>query len=189
VHEQYADLDERWKHFNRVYLVVYRPDDEWRVRDILGTAWDEAQNAQEALARAQQEAQLNPNDIFAWFNVGSSYVLLQQWQAAATAYDRARSTGKGLPWRMLWYQFGPYKAYYKVGDYKTMIELANAVIAQTRYVEETFYYRGLAYAATGVPDQAMADLQYAANFNPNFNPALTAIAQLQAGVKPVPETL
>lgn len=189
VHEYYADLDERWKHFNRVFMVIYKTQNENMVRDILGTSWDDRQNAAEALGKATQEAQANPNDVFAWFNMGTNYVLLGQWQAAAVAYDRARSVSKGLPWRMLWYQFGPYIAYYKVGDYRTVLDLANAVLNRVKYVEETFYYRALAYAALGQRDAAVADLQYAAHFNPNFNPAQTALVQLQSGVSPVPEVL
>lgn len=189
VREQYADLDERWKHFNRVFIVVYYPRDEARVRDILGTAWDTTQNAQEALNVALTEAQRNPNDVYAWFNAGSSFVLLGQWQQAAAHYDRARVTGRGLPWRMLWYQFGPYVAYYNVGDYRTVIDLATAVHNRVKYIEETYYYRGLAYAALGDLAQANTDLQYAARFNPNFAPAQTALQVLASGNSPMPEVL
>jgi len=189
VHEYYYDVDERWKHFNRVYIVLYPPDRENQVRDILGTAADEVVNAQEALNKALTEAQLNPNDPFAWFNAGSSYVLLGQWQQAATAYDRARSAGPGLPWRMLWYQFGPYVAYYNVGDYKTVIDLATKTAQRVKYIEETNYFLGIAFAAMGQKTDALGFLQAAASFNPNFGPAQRALTQLQAGVIPAPEVL
>jgi tetratricopeptide (TPR) repeat protein len=189
IYENYADLDERWKHFNRVYIVLYEPRYENRVRDLLGTAWDATTNAEEALDMALAEAQRNPNDVFAWFNAGTNFVALGQWGQAAAHYDRARTTGSGLPWRMLWYQFGPFTAYYNVGDYQTVLDLANAVIRRIRYIEETFYYRGLASAALGLRDQATNDLRYAAGFNPNFAPAQTALVQLQSGINPVPEVL
>jgi hypothetical protein len=187
--ERYDDIDERWKHFNRLYMVIYPPELESQLAAILGEDWDPRRNIQRALDRALQEAQFNPNDPFAWFNVGTSYVLLEQWPQAAVAYDRARSAGDGLPWRMLWYQFGPYQAYFQVGEYRTVVDLANAVINQTPYIEESFYYRGLAYLALGVPEQGRNDLQQAARFNRNFAPARTALTRLSESQPPLPETL
>jgi Peptidase_C39 like family/Tetratricopeptide repeat len=187
--EFYGDLDERWKHFNRVYIVIYPPGQENLVTEILGTAWDERVNLDEAAARAFAEAQQNPNDPFAWFNLGSSYVGLGRYDEAAVAYDRARSAGNGLPWRMLWYQFGPFKAYHAVREYTIVRDLANAVIGRTRTIEETFYYRGISYSALGVRDQALADLEYAVKLNGNLLAAQTALSQLQSGTQPVPEIL
>jgi tetratricopeptide (TPR) repeat protein len=189
VHEHYADLDERWKHFNRLYIVLYREEQEPLLRETLGTAFDARTNIEEALLMAIGEARRNPDDVFAWFNVGTGYTLLGDYASAAAAYDLSRSKGKGWPWRMLWYQFGPYKAYYKVGDYNTVIDLASAVAKRMPHLEETYYYRGLAYAAAGQPERAMTDLQQAARFNPNFPYAALALADLQAGRQPAPETL
>lgn len=69
-----------------------------------------------ALATAQAEAAADPKDAFAWFNVGTNLTALGRHDEAAAAYDQARLAG--LPWRMLWYQFGPYRAYYETGRYE-----------------------------------------------------------------------
>lgn len=189
VHEHYADLDERWKHFNRVYIVVYRPDQDSALREILGTAMDEQANIQDSLMRALSETRANPADPFAWFNVGTTYVLMGDYPRAVAAYDRSRSVGGGWPWRMLWYQFGPYVAYYETGDYQMVVTLADTVIKRIKYIEEAFYYRGLAHAALGKQAQAIADLKLATNFNPNLQAAGLALSQLEAGQQPVPEVL
>lgn len=189
VHEPFGDLDVRWAHFNRTFIVLYPPDQESKVQDILGPSFDEAVNAQQGLDKALQETQANPNNQFAWFNAGSSYVLLKEWQQAAAAYDRSRSVGGGLPWRMLWYQFGLYSAYYHAGEYQQVIDLAKATLSNTPNIEETFYYRGIGYAALGSNDLAMADFQHAIQFNRNFSPAEQAIQELQGGKKPVPHIL
>ncbi|MCC7209174.1 MAG: C39 family peptidase [Anaerolineae bacterium] len=187
--EPYTDLDRLWKHFNRLYMVIYNVDQEARLQGVLGTAWDARQNATEALNRALQEAQFDPNDAFAWFNAGSSYAMLEQWQQAAVAFDRARSIGNGLPWRMLWYQFGPFVAYYNVGDYRTVVDLANAVINQIPYIEEAYYYRGIAYLALGMAEQGRADLEHTLQFNRNFSPAQSALSAINNGQKPLPANL
>jgi hypothetical protein len=187
VAESYVTLDEQWKHFNRVFVVIYRPDQESKLRGILGDNWDANLNAQSAVQRALAETQLNPGDGFAWFNLGSSYTMINEYGAAAAAYDR--SFNLQLPYRMMWYQFGPYKAYYEVGDYQQVVDLATTSLQTTKYIEETFYYRGLALAALGQMPAAQADLQTAADFNPRFSYAQTALLELNSGTRPAPQFL
>jgi tetratricopeptide (TPR) repeat protein len=80
------------------------------------------------------------NDPFAWFNLGTSYVAVQDWPNAAAAYDHARQLG--LPWRMTWYQFGWFDAYLRTGRYDDVLALADATIKVTPNIEEMFYYKG-----------------------------------------------
>jgi len=79
---------------------------------------------------------------------------------------------------MLWYQFGPYEAYYQVGRYDDVILLADVTLADRPYFEESFYYKGLALEATGQTAAAEDNLEKAATFNPNFDPAVMALAEL-----------
>jgi tetratricopeptide (TPR) repeat protein len=187
--ELYADFDALWQHFNRTYIVLFRPDQESRLREILGLAWDEQRNIQMALETALREASQQRDNPFAWFNVGTNYVMLGNYAEAAAAYNVARAAGGGWPWRMLWYQFGPYVAYFHLGDYQTVINFAINTERNTKYVEETFYYRAMAYAATGAVTQAKSELQRAITFNGNFEAAKQALNQLQNGQKPTPQML
>lgn len=189
VSEEYIDFDYRWSHFNRVYIVLYRPDQESKLRSILGLDWDAGLNTQRALEQALQEAQQDQNNAYAWFNAGSNYVALGQYDQARAMYDRAYSIYKGLPWRMLWYQFGPFKAYYETGQYQRVIELANATLANTTHIEELFYYRGSAYAALGQSAEAQTDLQTAISNNTNFTPAQEFLNALQGGLNAKPRAL
>ena len=109
--------------------------------------------------------------------------------AAAAAYDQAFALypsipEKDRPWRVLWYQVGPYPAYYQTGRYQDVINLANTTfqwIGQP-ILEETFYWRGMAYAALDNQEKAIEDLKKAAELNPNSTPALTELRRL--GVQP-----
>jgi hypothetical protein len=177
----YAYFDEFWRHFNRLYIVLYPAAAENQVLALLGADADPRQNYANAFRAAQQEAIANPNDPFAWFNMGTSLVGLEMYVEAAAAYDRARAIG--LPWRMLWYQFGMYEAYYHVGRYDDVLALARAKLEDGggQYVEETFYYGGLARAARGEIERAMSNFNGAIAFNPNFTPAREARARLQGG--------
>ena len=80
---------------------------------------------------------------------------------------------------MLWYQFGPYDAYYKTGRYEDVILLADVTLKDRPYFEESYYYKGLALAAMGDEDGARQNLERAVVFNPNFNPAVEALETLQ----------
>ena len=131
---------------------------------------------------AREEAVADSADPFAWFNMGTSYTLLEQYEEAAVAFDQARNVGDGLPWRMAWYQFGTFEAYYQTGRYEDVIALAQYNLATTpdgeHPIEETYYYAGLARDALGDVDRAILNLQQAALINPNFAPAVEALAAI-----------
>lgn len=175
----YDTLATDWPHFNRNYIPVYRPDQASLVAEIVGNDIDDATMWQNNLVQAQAEAAQDPNNAFFWFNLGTVYNALERYEEAATAFDQARAIG--LPWRMLWYQFGPYEAYYQVARYEDVILLADVTLKDRPYFEESFYYKGLALQAQGDFASAEALFNDAIRFNPNFQPAATALATLEVG--------
>jgi len=184
VREEYNDLDSRWGQFNRIYVVVYPAEREAELKSILGTDADATQNVKTALARANQDRKTNPADPYAWFNVGMNYVLLKDYRQAAAAFDQARTAGGGLPWRMLWYQFGLFSAYYNIGDYQTALAQVESTLSNQKNVEELFYWRGLVRSALGQSSDAQGDLLQALTLNGNFKPAQEALNALNGGQKP-----
>jgi hypothetical protein len=184
--ESYDDLDTRWQQFNRIYIVVYPPERASELVTLLGPDADATKNEQGAVVQAKAEAAGDPTNPFAWFNLGSSYVLLHDFKDAALAYDQSRNAGSGLPWRMLWYQFGPFSAYYHIGDYKTATVLVQATLGTTTKIEELYYWRGLIEAAENKTQDAIGDLTTAITFNPNYHFAADAITAVRAGQAPTP---
>ena len=112
--------------------------------------------------------------------MGTNFVNLGMHDVAAQAYDQAISLG--LPWRMMWYQFGPYEAYFATERYDDMIAIArqNQNDGGGHYVEETWYYLGMAREGRGEYDKALQNYDTALNFNPNFTPARDARERLTA---------
>ncbi len=188
VPEKYDDLDRRWQQFNRVYIVIFPLERENEVLNILGDDTDLVYNVQHALDTARREAAANPNNQYAWFNMGSNYTLLGQYAQATVAFDRASRVGGGLPFRMLWYQFGPFEAYYHVGNYASVLALVNASLKTTTYVEETYYWRGMVAAAQGKSAQAIEDFNRVLKFNPNFALAAQMRDQVASGTFKPPIT-
>lgn len=170
----YGDLDRYWRQFNRTYLVIYPDSQADTVAQVLGDQIDEATMWADALATAQAEAAAAPDDAFAWFNLGTNYVALNDLASAATAYDHARQIG--LPWRMTWYQFGLFDAYLGTGRYDDVLALADATLKVTPNIEEMYYYKGLALKAQGNLSGARSQLELALKRNANFEPAKTALA-------------
>ncbi len=173
----YAQFDEDWRVFNRVYVILFPPEQAQIVESILGEGWDDTAMYQQLLATARADTAANPGDAIAYFNQGEALTFLGQYDEAVTAFDQARQLG--LHWRRLWYQFTPFEAYYAVGRYQDVLDLASATIKSTGGLEEAYYYRGLALHATGQPG-AEKDFQAALDYNPNFKPAAEALDQLTA---------
>lgn len=171
----YESLLAYWQHFNYTFIVVHPPEDGDRVAAILGPEIRDRESMWRlAEQRARAAIAADPDNVFAWFNLGSSLTRLGQlsgfslyFREAAAAYDEARRLG--LPARMLWYQFDIYEAYLAVGRYEDVIELANRTIAGLgdRVIEESYLYRGHAYLAQGNLAQAQLDYRQALAYNPN----------------------
>jgi len=184
----YAHVEEFWQHFNYTYIVLHTDDREAELMDLLGTDADEYQNLINTFEIARAEATADPDDSFAWHNMGSVLVELAElldndeyYEMAADAFDQARDVGDGLPWRMLWYQFGMYEAYNAVSRYQDTISLAQGVLNDGggQYVEETYYYAGVAREALGETQRAISNYQAAVNFNRNFTPAVERLNALR----------
>lgn len=165
-------INQGWKHFNHTFIVMYDPSREANLNAVLGRYTDSSFAANSAFESAKAEATLDPDDKWAWFNMGTALVELGRYNEAVLAFDRARTLQ--LPFRMLWYQFAPYEAYYHVGRYDDVVALALANERQTPYVEEIYYYRGLSYAAQGNVDNAIRQFDQALVHNSNFTQAQNA---------------
>ncbi len=161
----YAELETYWSHFNHNYIALFQSDQAATFATIIGDDMDDQQMWQRALIDVQTATAVTPDNAFNWFNLGTIYNALGDHKAAATAFDQARAIG--LPWRMLWYQFGPYEAYYQTGRYEDVILLADTTLKDRPYFEESFYYKGLALAAQGDEAAAQEMFEKAAAFNPN----------------------
>jgi tetratricopeptide (TPR) repeat protein len=183
----YQTVEERWRDFNFVYVIIYPPEREAEVMAILGPQADETQNYQAAAELAAQEtAELSGRDLyFAWFNLGSNLVALGDHARAAQAFDSAFAVYPSIPeterpWRAMWYRVEPYAAYYHTGRYQDVINLANnTFFALGEYtLEESFYWRGLANQALGDSNGAIFDLRKVLELNPNFTLAQDALLGL-----------
>jgi hypothetical protein len=162
-----------WEQFNHLYILVFPADKRAEVLRLLGEDEHLDANRYRALRRARAGTEANVENAFAWFTYGSNLNYLDRYGEATVAFDRAREIG--LPWRMLFYQFGPYIAYFNVGRYQDVIDLATATLQARPALEESYVWRGWARHMLGDTVGARADFRAALGVNPNFVDALTAL--------------
>lgn len=169
----YQKVDRNWQAFNRVYILLYHPEQADIVKTILGTNWDPDTNRQHALDIAQAETASDPRNAYPWFNLGTNLVYFERYAEAARAYDTARNLG--LPQRMLRYQFGPFFAYFFSGRNADLLALSDYALERTPNAEEALLWHGWALYRDGDNAKALADFQKALEENPNYQDAKYAL--------------
>ncbi len=148
-----------WRAFNYTYLVIYPAERRQQVLAILGLQAYDNFNNQAALQKADAEvSRLTGRTCSCPVQPG------RQPGGAARLRPRRRCLRRRLrqlcpdprrnrPWRMLWYQTGPYFAYYYTGRYQDVINLATQTLdaMSEPILEESYYWRGRAYLALAIP--------------------------------------
>lgn len=184
--ESYEKLLGEWKGFNHTYTILYSPDREEEVMGILGDDADETQNFKNAYQQATELVyrESGMDQFFDWYNIGTNLVRLQDYNGAAQAYDEAFTVYNNLPrdlnsrpYRILWYQTGPYFAYYYAGRYMDVINYATEnsiklVRDNEPALEESYYWRGMARYAIGDTEGGIQDMRQALIYHEGFAPAL-----------------
>ena len=181
--DSYEMVEHYWQQFNYTFFVVYPPEKEPLVQELLGPDMlDTAMMWQKAAESAQAEIEADPENAFSWFNLGESLTRLGElsgemsyYESGAGAFDQARTLG--IPPRIVWYQFRPYIAYMKVGRYQDILDLAEVTLSSQggRNVEETYLYQGHALAYLGDGQGAIDAYEQALRLNKYFYPAQWAL--------------
>src|SRR5688572_29293687 len=169
----YEQLESEWKPFNYVYMVVYLPEQEEQIKSLLGSDWNPDLNRQKALDMAQAAVVTDPNDAFAWFNMGSNLVYFERYDEANAAYDKARELG--LPQRMFRYQFGPFIANFQANRTEDLLVLTDYALQRTEMSEETWLWHGWALYRKGDTNGAVEDWRKALSIHPGYEDALYAL--------------
>ena len=188
----YDQVESDWRAFNYTYLVTYPPDREAEVMSILGPQADELANYKYAADKASSEIYTTTgrDQFFAWYNRGTNLVWLRDYAGAAAAYDEAYKLDATLasadparrPWRILWYETGPYFAYFYTNRYSDVINLATQTLINSSEpaLEESWYWRAMARATLGDAADAIDDLRTSLVWHPGFGPSLAELQKLGA---------
>lgn len=184
----YDELMLDWRHFDGIYIVVFPAEREADVMARLGMNADEAENLRLSLAAVEARIPLEKDRelFFAWYSKGQLLVAMGEYLAASQAFDMAFGVYSQLdmgarPWRMTWYQIGPYQAYYHAGRYQDTLTLARQTLDNSREpkaLPETYYWAGMAAVALGQNEEARTYYNKALEYHPNWQLALDGLATL-----------
>lgn len=185
---KYEKIDSEWRSFNYEFMVVYPGDREAELYSILGPYTNEQWTKENALKMADEQvasATDAESFFYAYFNRGSALVNLNDFYSAALSYDMAYQFYAELeqairPYRIVWYQTGPYYAYYYSGRYQDLINLADIALASTSepFLEESYYWRAKANQALGMLNLVEEDVNNCLNVHPGFPPCEALKAEL-----------
>ncbi|WP_235692410.1 tetratricopeptide repeat protein [Deinococcus aquaedulcis] len=184
----YVKFDDLWRSFGRTYLVVVPPEKAAALREGLGAHADPLATKTETLRVAQAEADRR-GDAVAFLNLGQAKLDVGDASGAARAFDQALAARPnrtldptrpgwvqgGLPWRALWYSFGPFEAYVRTGQYDKVLRLTAAVLRSVPTHEEAHYWRGRALMGLGRTTQAQAAFREALRLRPGYTAARQAL--------------
>ncbi|WKZ51667.1 MAG: C39 family peptidase [Anaerolineales bacterium] len=178
----YETLEQNWKPFNYLYMVIYFPQDEAEIQSILGADWDPDLNRQRALDLANADVAADPQDAFGWFNLGASLTYFERYQEAALAFDQAFTIG--LPQRMTRYQFWPFVAYFNADRADYLLELTEKTYKPINgwYAEEALLWHGWGLWKRGDLEGAVANWRKALQVHPGYKDAIYALQFV--GVQP-----
>ncbi len=183
----YADVEMYWAQFDDIYLVLYPWEREQEVKDILGPHWDDQYNKLYALDQVDTRIYSAEGRelFFAWYSRGSILVEMQDYMGAAQAYDKAFEVYNTLteserPWRVTWYQTGPYFAYFYSGRYQDTLALAQKTISRSAEpaIPETFVWAGRASKLIGNYPQAIYYFNQALEWHPDWWVAKDELARM-----------
>ncbi|HEX7394109.1 MAG TPA: tetratricopeptide repeat protein, partial [Anaerolineaceae bacterium] len=201
----YDSLEQQWRGFDFVFIVAYSQDKKDTLFNLLGDYADETNSYRIAFDRASKEiySLTGIDQYYAWFNRGTAQVNLQDFAGASESYDQAFKLYPNIPeakrpWRMMWYQTGPYFAYYYTGRYQDVVNLATGTLDFIKnraealgittqpqvgpFIEETWYWRGMARLVIGDQPGAISDFQTALKYHASFAPAVDQLHRLGVAV-------
>lgn len=167
---RYEEFDTtQWKAFNREYTPVYTIDKEPLLQAIIGENWEEQVMYQKAVERNTFDTTSNPTDMYAWFNLGTSYFGLGKYQEARDAFEKSQAIG--WPKRMLWYQIQPIQTYNMLGEYEKAIALANIALVGNDSFAEAHVEKAIAYNGLNDSVKASTEIEKALFYSPNLQTA------------------
>jgi len=174
---KYAEFDQtQWKAFNREYIPIYRHDQEEKVKKILGENWDSKKMYEGAVKKAEEEIAKNDRDMHAYFNLGTSYYGLGEYERAFEAFEKSKAIG--WPRRMLWYQIQPVQTLVELGKYQEALTTADIGLWANDSFSELHVEKARAYIGLNDKQKAREEIQKALQYAPNLQSAKDLLTTL-----------
>jgi len=165
----YSEFTKLWQTFNYEYLVLVPRKKEFVARAILGEDTDVVTSWKKAAANSRRELELNPDDMYARFNLSVALYYTGDFQNSVLNFEMIENR---LPFRTLWYQIEPVQAYFELGDYQRVFSLTEEIFNnQNRAFSELYTLRGKVFKKQGNLEAAESEFEKAYFYNKSQKPA------------------
>lgn len=159
----YDEFDGLWQAFNYEFLVLVPQEKVEIVESILGELGPVDSAWRKALSLAEDQLENNSEAVYPEFNKSVALYKLGRYQESIESYEKVASR---LPSRMLWYQLEPILAYYKVGNFDTVLSMADQILNRdNRAYSELYQLKGLIYEQQGQGELAKENFAKAGIYN------------------------
>lgn len=154
-----------WDQRGYSYTLIHPKKDQALVNAITERYQDDEETRRrDGLIRVQKFVDSEPNNPWAWLQLGQTLYRRDRYQEALKAWNRANELG--LPEKALWYAPWPAQLMNEVGRYAEARELASTVLANNPGSSEMYYERARAAQEMGDMRAAREDLERAVSFAP-----------------------
>lgn len=110
------------------------------------------------------------------FNQAVNLYYLGRFDQAISSFEAVQTK---LPFRMLWYQIQPVKAYLESGDYIKVFKLTDQILGKfNKAFSELYILRGQAYLKMGKIELAKSEFEKALYYNQNLQLAKDALSAI-----------
>lgn len=172
----YDEFNVLWKRFNYEYLVLVPTDKVEIAEQILGEDVDEKTAWIKAIQNSEKELTQKPKDIYTIFNLSVAFYNVGNYQRSVEEFEKVEHQ---LPFRTLWYQIEPIKAYYELQSYDRVFVITDKILnTYNRAFSELYIIRGNIYLKQGNIEAARQEFEKAVFYNSNLKPAQEALSSL-----------
>lgn len=173
----YEEWMHLWKDFNYSYLILVPKEKQELVENLLGEDADERTAWQNAKTLSEREILKDSSDMRAHYNLVTALYYLGDYEAAVREFEKIEYS---LTRRKLWYQMESIDAYFKLGRYDRVIELADNIINDNNNaVSELYMLKGKIYESRGEMAKARVEYERALYYHKYFQPAKDALSLLE----------
>lgn len=173
----FADFNTIWNKFNNEYLVLVPQEKQAVAEAILKEDIDTLTAWKKAVKSSEEKLKTNPNDATERFNLSVALYNTGDYKRSAEEFEKVENQ---LPFRTMWYQIEPIKAYYELGNYNRVFEITNKILNNhNRAFSELYVIKGNIYKNQGNIEAAKREYEQAVLYNSNLKSAQEALSSIQ----------
>ena len=177
LYKTYDQIMSDWYAYQRTYMVVYPKNDEPQVQQVFGDQWEKDYNLQSALEKFRKDAEMLPQNVYAWLNITTVLVQNEQYEEAWNTFRSIRNLS--IPQRFFLYNPSLYSAAFHTGNADELSSYSDYSLKINAHSEESWLWKGWAMILRNQEEEAALCFRKALSIKPDYQDALYAVEFLK----------